>query len=68
MALFLVRKVNPYGSVDILLVSSISKEIVEKTMQALYGDCKCEVPEEDPTLVEQLFNEQYGGIAVLQTV
>lgn len=71
MALFLVRRTrkdiaNP--DVEILLVSSIDKETVEKTMLAVYPNHDCEVPEETPELVEQLFNEQYGGIAIIQTI
>lgn len=69
MALFLVKRIKKSNdSVDILLVSSINKETVEKTMTAIYPEYDCEVPESDQEMVEQLFNEQYGGIAVLQTV
>ena len=69
MALFLLRRIKKSDqSVDVLLVSSTTKKMVEDTMLAIYPDYDCEVPEEDPELIEQLFNEQYGGIAILQTV
>lgn len=69
MALFLVKRVKKDDqTVDILLISSVDKTTIEKTMIAIYPEYDCEIPESTPEMVEQLFNEQYGGIAVLQTV
>ena len=69
MALFLVKRIGKTDqNVDILLVSSPDKQTVKKTMIAIYPEYDCEIPESTPEMVEQLFNEQYGGIAVLQTV
>lgn len=64
--LFLVkRSKKDEEKVDILLVSSIDQETVAATMAALYPEYDIEIPEEPP---EQVFNEQYGGIAILTTV
>ena len=66
MALFLVRRTKKSNNkVDMLLVSSTDRDKVECTMWALYPDYTIEVPHEEAELNEQLFNINYGGIAVL---
>ena len=66
MAFFLVRRTKKSNNkVDMLLVSSTDRDKVERTMWALYPDYTIEVPHEEAKLNEQLFNINYGGIAVL---
>ena len=72
MALILVRRIkkddgdNP--AIDVLLVSSTNGEVTEQSLAERYPEYVFDIPEETLEHVEQFFNEQYGGIAILQTV
>lgn len=76
MSLILVKKINPDGSSDTLLMSSVDKtnhEKAQKVLKVVFPDCECSIVanlylDEKDILVEQDFNENYGGMALLTSL
>lgn len=66
MPLLLVKRIKSDDRVDILLVSATSVEMAKKTLEAVFHNDRIEIPAESSEEMECLFNEQYGGIAVLK--